>query len=228
MAASKILVWGDPGRIDKVGHLIYLDGQNRGRGCGQADNGQFDREEEVLWPDGCAAMYRREMIERIGASTRISLHTPMTLSSGCARGSPAGRCVYVPSAVVRHHLGSTLGRVSPRRLQLIERNRILLVAKLFPWSLGWLSVPFYLARLAGGAAAAVSGEGEAARFPGWKGKLSVATALVKAHLEAIPLLPRMLRKRAEVNRIRHLTPRQVRALLLRYRIPLAEISRQAT
>ena len=32
MAASKILVHEDPGRIDKAGHLIYLDGQNRGRG----------------------------------------------------------------------------------------------------------------------------------------------------------------------------------------------------
>jgi GT2 family glycosyltransferase len=30
MAASKILVWEDPRRIDKAGHLIYPDGQNRG------------------------------------------------------------------------------------------------------------------------------------------------------------------------------------------------------
>ena len=34
MAASKILVWEDPSRIDKAGHLIYPDGQNRGRGSG--------------------------------------------------------------------------------------------------------------------------------------------------------------------------------------------------
>ena len=37
MAASKILVWEDPTRIDKCGHLIYPDGQNRGRGTGQID-----------------------------------------------------------------------------------------------------------------------------------------------------------------------------------------------
>jgi GT2 family glycosyltransferase len=36
MVASKILVHEDPTRIDKVGHLIYLDGQNRGR---QTDHG---------------------------------------------------------------------------------------------------------------------------------------------------------------------------------------------
>jgi GT2 family glycosyltransferase len=66
MAASKILVHEDPRRIDKVGHLIYPDGQNRGRGTGELDQGQYDRVEEVLWPDGCAAMYRRSMLNQIG------------------------------------------------------------------------------------------------------------------------------------------------------------------
>ena len=39
MAASKVLVWEDPTRIDKVGHLIFPDGQNRGRGTGAARPG---------------------------------------------------------------------------------------------------------------------------------------------------------------------------------------------
>ena len=66
MAASKILVHEDPRRIDKAGHLIYPDGQNRGRGSGELDEGQYDRVEEILWPDGCAAMYRRAMLDQIG------------------------------------------------------------------------------------------------------------------------------------------------------------------
>ena len=66
MAASKILVYEDPRRIDKAGHLIYPDGQNRGRGTGEFDTGQYDQVEEALWPDGCAAMYRRAMLDQIG------------------------------------------------------------------------------------------------------------------------------------------------------------------
>ena len=66
MAACKVLRWDEPQRIDKAGHLIFPDGQNRGRGSGALDGGQFDCEEEVLWPDGCAAMYRRAMLEEIG------------------------------------------------------------------------------------------------------------------------------------------------------------------
>jgi hypothetical protein len=37
----------------------------------------------------------------------------------------------------------------------------------------------------------------------------------------------MLRKRREVDRIRKLTPRQVRRLILDHRIPLREISERA-
>ena len=42
MAASKIVTWEDAGRIDKVGHLIFPDGQNRGRGSGERDRGQYE------------------------------------------------------------------------------------------------------------------------------------------------------------------------------------------
>src|SRR5258706_11359750 len=57
LCASKILSFEQRQVIDKVGHLIYPDGQNRGRGSGQIDRGQFDRREEALLPDGCAAFY---------------------------------------------------------------------------------------------------------------------------------------------------------------------------
>ena len=132
MVASKILVWEDPTRIDKCGHLIYPDGQNRGRGPGQLDHGQFDRVEEALWPDGCAALYRRAMLQDIGGFDEDFFAYADDAELGL-RGRIAGwRCLYTPHAVVRHHRGATLGLGSPRRLTLIERNRVLLVVKLFP------------------------------------------------------------------------------------------------
>ena len=39
------------------------------------------------------------------------------------------KCLYTPDAVVRHHRGATLGLGSARRLELIERNRVLLAAQ---------------------------------------------------------------------------------------------------
>ncbi len=227
MAASKILVWEDPRKIDKCGHLIYPDGQNRGRGSGQRDRGQFERVEEVLWPDGCAALYRRAMLEDVGFFDEEFFAYADDAELGL-RGRIAGwRCFYAPRAVVRHHRGATLGIGSARRLTLIERNRVLLVVKLFPWNLLWANGVYHLARIVAGLWAAIRSRGELRYYPGAQGKLTVAAALIRGKWLALPMLPSMVRKRRAFRPKRHLTPRQIRTLLLHYRIKLKELSEQA-
>ena len=221
MAASKILVWEDPRRIDKAGHLIYPDGQNRGRGTGALDRGQFDRLEETLWPDGCAAMYRKAMLDETGGFDEDFFAYGDDAELGLRARIAGWKCLYVPDAVVRHHRGATLGLGSARRLALIERNRVLLAAKLFPWSLLWLNPAWYLLRLAAGLRASRNETGDLSHFPGLGGKFRVAVALMAGDLRALALLPRMLRKRRAV--LRRLPSREVRALLLRHRAPLKEL-----
>jgi GT2 family glycosyltransferase len=227
MAASKILVYEDPRRIDKAGHLIYPDGQNRGRGTGEVDQGQYDRVEEVLWPDGCAAMYRRSMLDEIGGFDEDFFAYADDAELGLRARIAGWNCLYVPTAVVRHHRGATLGVQSSRRLELIERNRALLATKLFPWSLLWLNPFYYAMRLAAGASAAVMGQGEVGKFPGFRGKMRAAFAMLRGDLGALALIPRMLAKRRDVNRIRKLSPRDVRKLILENRIPLKQLTREA-
>ena len=227
MAASKILVYEDPRRIDKAGHLIYPDGQNRGRGSGEMDAGQYDRIEEVLWPDGCAAMYRHEMLDEIGGFDEDFFAYADDAELGLRARIAGWKCIYIPLAVVRHHRGATLGVRSSRRLELIERNRVLLAVKLFPWSLLWLNGAYFLARLLASLWAAARNRGEVGQYPGLRGKLQAATALVKGDFQALKLLPRMLGKRRSVNRIRKLSPREVRKLILHYRISLKQLTEQA-
>jgi GT2 family glycosyltransferase len=222
MAASKVLVWEEPQRIDKVGHLIYPDGQNRGRGSGAKDSGQFDREEEVLWPDGCAAMYRKKMLDEIGGFDEDFFAYGDDAELGL-RGRIAGwKCIYTPEAVARHHRGSTLGKDSDRRLELIERNRILLAVKLFPWSLLWLNPYYFAVRVVAGCGAARRGAGDTTYFPGLRGKLRMAAAMVRGNLAALRMTPRMLRKRRELGRIRKMNPGEVRRMILAHRLPLKE------
>ena len=227
MAASKILVWEDPRRIDKAGHLMYPDGQNRGRGSGQLDRGQFERVEEVLWPDGCAAMYRRAMLDEIGGFDEDFFAYADDAELGLRARIAGWTCLYTPGAVVRHHRGATLGLGSARRLALIERNRVLLVVKLFPWNLLWTNGAYYLTRIAAGTWAALRNRGEIRRYPGPMGKLQAATALLWGTISALPMIPAMLRKRRAFRPKRRLTNRQIRQLLLRHRISLREISEQA-
>jgi GT2 family glycosyltransferase len=224
MAASKVLVWEDPQRIDKVGHLIFPDGQNRGRGAGAIDSGQFDREEEVLWPDGCAAMYRKSMLDRIGGFDEDFFAYGDDAELGLRARIAGWKCVYAPDAVVRHHRGSTLGKGSAWRLELIERNRVLLALKLFPWSLLWLNPVFFTLRVAAGVAMAGRNAGDTAHFPGLAGKWAMARALVRGDLQALRMAPRMLRKRRAIDRIRKLSPREVRRLILQNRLRLREVA----
>ena len=224
MAASKVLVWEDPGRIDKAGHLIFPDGQNRGRGSGAPDRGQYDREEEVLWPDGCAAMYRKAMLDRIGGFDEDFFAYGDDAELGLRARIAGWRCLYTPQAVVRHHRSATLGKDSARRLQLIERNRLLLAVKLFPWSLLLLNPLFFGARLAAGALAAARGAGDTAYFPGAAGKWRLFRALLVGQLQGLRTAPRMFRKRAAVRRIRCLTPSQVRRLIWDNRLRLREVA----
>ena len=224
MAASKILVWESPERIDKVGHLIFPDGQNRGRGSGAFDRGQFDREEDVLWPDGCAAMYRKEMLDAIGGFDEDLFAYGDDAELGLRARIAGWKCIYAPGAVVRHHRGSTMGKGSARRLALIERNRVLLAAKLFPWSLLWRNPYYFGQRVIAGAAMASRGEGDTAHFPGWRGKLRMAGALLRGDLEALLMLPKTLRKRAQIERIRKLSPSEVHRLILDNRLGWNEVA----
>jgi GT2 family glycosyltransferase len=228
MVASKILVWEDPRIIDKCGHLIYPDGQNRGRGHGQMDQGQFNRQEEVLWPDGCAALYRRAMLNEVGGFDEEFFAYADDAELGLRARIAGWTCLYAPGAVVKHHRGATLGLNSARRLTLIERNRVLLVVKLFPWNLLWTNGAYHLIRVGAGMAAALRGKGEIRRYPGAKGKLTAATALLKGTLSALPLIPSMMRKRRAFRSKHRLSPKQVRRLLLRYRIKLRDLSEHAT
>jgi GT2 family glycosyltransferase len=227
MAAAKVLVHEDPQRIDKVGHSIYPDGQNRGRGTGEIDRGQYDRMEECLWPDGCAAMYRKAMLDRIGGFDEDLFIFGDDAELGL-RGRIAGwRCLYVPGAVVRHHRGGAMDAGSTGRIFLIERNRVLLAVKLFPWSLLLLN-PFYFAvRLAGGLLAAAGEKGELARFPGLWNKVRLAWAIVRADFAAVCMLPRTLRKRRQIRRMAKLTPAEIRRLILDNRIPVRALIEQS-
>ena len=82
-------------------------------------------------------MYRKEMLDEIGGFDEDFFAYGDDAELGLRARIAGWKCIYTPGAVVRHHRGSTMGKGSASRLALIERNRVLLAAKLFPWSLLW-------------------------------------------------------------------------------------------
>src|SRR2546427_7470999 len=136
MLASKILFQNPEDVIDKVGHLIYWDGQNRGRGTMETDVGQYDQPEEILWPDACAAMYHRQLLEETGGFDETCFAFGDDADLGIRARLLGWKAWYVPSAVAYHRHSASFGVYSPLKVMLVERNRLLLAIKSF--SLGLL------------------------------------------------------------------------------------------
>jgi hypothetical protein len=165
-------------------------------------------------------MYRKAMLDQIGGFDEDLFMFADDAELGLRARTAGWRCLYIPGARVRHHRGGSLHPSSQRRIFLIERNRVLLAAKLFPWSLLLLNPYYFALRLVGGLLAAARGKGEMARFPGLWNKLRLASTIVRADLAAIGMLPRTFRKRRQMRLLAKLTPAQIRRLILDHRIPV--------
>ncbi|MEW6682313.1 MAG: glycosyltransferase family 2 protein [Nitrospirota bacterium] len=195
MCASKIVLFDDPTVIDSVGLLLARDGLGRGRGRLERDDGRFDRAVDVLIPSACAALYRRTMLDGIGLFDEQFFMYCEDVDLGL-RGRVAGwRCRYVPDAVVRHHYSKSAGGYSPRKIFLVERNRVWVMLKSFPWLLVAASLPWTAVRLWWHSYAAWQGRGGAGRaVEGVRPHALVATVL-RAYLAALAGAVAVLRRR---------------------------------
>jgi GT2 family glycosyltransferase len=224
MLASKILFQSPPNVIDKVGHLIYWDGQNRGRGTMETDNGQYDKPEEILWPDACAAMYHRRVFEETGGFDEAFFAFGDDADLGMRARLLGWSAWYVPSAVVHHRHSASFGVYSPLKVMLVERNRVLLAVKNFPWPL-LLQNPFWtLRRLCWNAWAVLTGRGSASRFLEANGWRQTMFNLLWSYVSAMKLLPGAIRKRQVIQRTRRLSNRDMMSLLRRFQIDVRELT----
>ena len=226
MVASKIVTYRNPQVIDKVGHLIYLDGQNRGRGTGLIDHGQFDSMNETAWPDGCAALYRATMLDQIGGFDEDFFAYADDAELGLRARIAGWTAVFAPNAVVRHRVGSSLGQYSQERLFLIERNRIWLAVKLFPLPLLLLNPMFVAARGIAYAVSALLGRGDLHSASKDLSTSALLKCFVRAQLRGLLGVPRMLSKRKKIKDLRKLSSLETMRLLWRYRITLRELVSQ--
>jgi GT2 family glycosyltransferase len=224
MLGSKILFFEPAGVIDKVGHLMYWDGQNRGRGTMEPDIGQYDMAEEILWPDACAALYHRRLFEETGGFDESFFAFGDDADLGMRARLLGWKAWYVPTAVVRHRHSATAGAYSPLKIMLVERNRLLLAIKNFSLLL-LLQNPYWsLRRFGWHAYAALRGRGSAGRFVGAEGWGRALLNLAWSYGSAARLLPQALRQRRRIQRTKRLSNEQFMSLLRRFKIDVRELT----
>ena len=224
LAACKILSYREPEIIDNVGHLIYRDGTFRGRGRLERDRGQYDREEEVLAPSGCALLVRKAALEKAGLFDEDFFIYGDDADLSLRVRLAGWKAVYLPRAVVYHKYSATTGAYSPFKAFLVERNRIWLTVKCFPPG-ALLAAPFFAAlRILLQAYGALAGRGAAGAFARQYSPFSLPVILCRAHLSALKGLPRMWRKRREIRRAKIVSNREFYRWLKRFRLSARELA----
>jgi GT2 family glycosyltransferase len=221
MVASKILLSFETHEIDSVGMLIYPDGIGRQRGRGEIDNGQFDEDDEILLPSACAALYKMKMLEEIGLFDEDFFAYCEDTDIGL-RGRLAGwKAVLAPEAVVYHKYSETGGKYSLFKALHVERNRIWVAVKNFPFI--WLcKLPFYtfmryLTQLYG----VLMNKGSSARYKENLSMRDILISIIKANYYAIKKLPIMLQKRKTIRTIK--TKKEFITILKKNNITLTEL-----
>jgi len=224
MWASKIVFYDNREIIDTAGHLIYPDGLNRGRGKGEKDKGQYNSEEEVFFPSGCAALYRRSMLDEIGFFDPDFFAYGDDTDLGLKARIAGWKCIYVPKSVVYHHSSSASGKYSPLKAYLVERNRLWVLIKYFPFRYMILS-PFYtILRWTLQLYGALTGKGAAGRFTEEHSFLMLAGVFIKAYFDAALGLHRMIGKRFKMKEIKNTGTKEFTLWLKKFRIGAAEIA----
>ncbi len=224
MCASKILMLGGNGLIDSAGLLMSADGIGRGRGRLEPDGEAYAHAEDALIPSGCAALYRRAMLDEIGFFDEDFFAYCEDADLGL-RGRVAGwRCRYVPTAVVHHAYSRSTAPYSTFKAFHVERNRCFVLLKCFPVGAIAASLPYTIARYALQAWGAAIRRGAAARLAERTSPTALVMLLLRAWCAAIVLAPRMLERRYRQRALRRMTSAQWRHALRTHRLGLAELA----
>lgn len=217
MVAPQIRLAGT-GNLDSAGMLLCRDGSSKQRGHMEPPD-SYPRRQQVLCPSGCAAMYRRDMLDEIGLfDERFFLYCEDT-DLGLRARWKLWECVYVPDAIVEHRYSHSAGRASELKAFYVERNRLYLLIKNYPLK-DLLISPFYsAARYFWHAAYLTRGQGKASEFTaGGGGLMNLAGCMVRARLAVLRELPSLLRDRRRIQGEGRMQPRQFGRMFATYGI----------
>lgn len=222
---SKVLDQGDHRIVDNCGHVLYADGLTRGRGRLEADDGRFDRLEEVFCPSGCACLLRREMLDDVGLFDEDFFAYCEDADLGFRARLRGWRCLYVPYAVAYHKFsGSSATAYSPMKALNVERNRLWLAVKNFPLPLLAMSVLATLTRYGWQAFGALSRRGASGAFVRDRSASELAHILGASYRQGLAGLPRVWRQRRQIQARRTASTSEVLGWLRRFGIGARRIS----
>jgi len=224
MYSTRILNYYDRSQVDNTGHVIFRDGTARGRSRLKKDGPEFDREAEVLCPSGAAGVYSRKLIDRIGPVDERYFAYGEDTELGIRARKAGFSCHYIPKAVVFHKYSATGGAYTPKKIYLVERNRVWTLLKLFPWYLIAVSPVLTLARYSLGLYGLLAGKGATGKLREGHSPREIFRALIRAYRDALAEAPEMLRARRGLRSVCTMPDREFRKMIARFSADIREVS----
>jgi len=224
MWGSKIYSYYKRNQIEAVGELIYWDGLSRAKGQFEQDRGQYEVMEEIFFPPGCGAMYRKKVFDEIGLFDEDFFAYADDAEIGIRARWAGWKCLYVPGAILYHKNSGTGGQHSPFKAFYVERNRFWIVIKYFPLPLLLFTPFFTIWRFAFQAYGALSHRGAAGKFTRMHSPWHLIGILFKAYGSGFRGLPKMWKKRRGLSRLRKVSFGEIFSWFKRFGISAKEIS----
>jgi GT2 family glycosyltransferase len=138
--SSRMLLPGEPARINNTGVVLRRDGYGADRGLGDLDGSPYDEGAEVFGASGGAGVYRTLAVKAVGGvDPRYFMYYEDTDLSWRLRLA-GWRIQYCPAAVVRHRHAASSEPGSATFAFHTERNRLLTLLRCAPWPFAALRV----------------------------------------------------------------------------------------
>lgn len=202
MIASKMLLFEKRDHIHTTGDFFTTDGRAGNRGVWEIDTGQYDTEDYVFSACGGSSAYRKSMLDKIGLLDNDYFFLLEDVDLAWRAQLAGYRVLYVPTAIVYHHLSATGGGATASFHD--GRNSIWIVVKNLPHSL-WGKYGWQITKRQ------FSIVWEASRA--WRGK--AARARLRGVATGIRTLPSALRKRRHIQSMKTVSDDYIDSILTR-------------
>ncbi len=206
MFASRLLMDADHRFLDGDGDAYHLSGLVWREGHGQREDEVMHQPREVFSPCAAAALYRVDALISVGGFDEDFFCYIEDVDLGFRLRLMGYRCLLVPSAIV-HHIGSATsgGQQSDFAVYHGHRNLVWTYVKNMPGWLFWVCLPLHLMMNLVTVFVFL-----------WRGKGQV---IVRAKRDALLGLPKMWRKRQEIQRRRVISVGEIWRVLNKRMIP---------
>lgn len=197
--ASKMMYFDERSRIENCGFDLGIAGTTLDLGRDELDGPDWNHMRSVFGACGGAAAYRRSMLDDIGFLDPqfFLIYEDVDLSF---RAQLRGyECIYIPGAIVYHRYRASIGKASAIQVFFSQRNIEFVYLKNTPLSLLLHSAPERLMYEVGSAV--------------YFFRRGAGPAFLRAKLQVLKCLPRILRQRKKIQKGRKVTTAQLKALM---------------